>query len=93
MITVKKDKIWKKQFRKKRGCEFSTVTSGTERKRGFVGMLRSCANHSPIFSNSNKPLNTEIKAFVGIAFQPDIISREQAETIAQTLQMELLNIA
>ncbi len=35
--------------------------------------------------------DTEIKAFVGIAFQPDIISREQAETIAQTLQMELLN--
>ncbi len=37
--------------------EFSTATSGTERERGFVGMLRSYANHSSIFSNSNKALN------------------------------------
>lgn len=35
--------------------------------------------------------DTEIKAFVGIAFQPDVVSREQAEAIAQSLQMELLN--
>lgn len=35
--------------------------------------------------------DTENKAFVRIAFQPDVVSREQAEAIAQSLQMELLN--
>ena len=27
------------QFRKKRGCEFSTITSGTERERVFKGIV------------------------------------------------------
>ena len=39
---IPKEAPWKtlvlnEQFRKKRGCEFSTTTSGTERERGFVG--------------------------------------------------------
>ena len=48
--SIPKEAPWKtlvlnKQFREKRGCEFSTVTSGTERKRGFVGIdLFLCGN-------------------------------------------------
>ncbi len=43
MSSIPKEAPWKtlvlnKQFRKKRGCEFSTTTSGTERERGFVGI-------------------------------------------------------
>ncbi len=53
---IPKEAPWKtlvlnEQFRKKRGCEFSTVTSGTERKRGFVGRgLPSCANPCELLS-------------------------------------------
>ena len=32
-----------------RGCEFSTATSGTERKRGFVGIVPS--HREPLFLN------------------------------------------
>jgi hypothetical protein len=43
MYSIPKEAPWKtsvlnKQFRKKRNREFSTATSGTERKRGFVGI-------------------------------------------------------
>ena len=43
---IPKEAPWKtlvlnEQFRKKRGCEFSTTTSGTERERGFVGIVPS----------------------------------------------------
>ena len=42
--SIPKEAPWKtlvlnEQFRKKRNREFSTTTSGTERKRGFVGIL------------------------------------------------------
>ena len=42
--SIPKEDPWKtlvlnKQTRKKRGCEFSTITSGTERERVFVGIL------------------------------------------------------
>ena len=43
---IPKEAPWKTSalnelFRKKRNGEFSTVTSGTERKRGFVGTFPS----------------------------------------------------
>ncbi len=46
---IPKEAPWKtsalnEQFRKKRNCEFSTVTSGTERERGFVGTFLAFAN-------------------------------------------------
>ncbi len=46
---IPKEAPWKtlvlnKQFREKRGCEFSTATSGTERERGFVGNFLAGAN-------------------------------------------------
>jgi len=42
--SIPKEAPWKtlvlnERFRKKRNSEFSTATSGTERERGFVGIL------------------------------------------------------
>ena len=56
---IPKEAPWKtlvlnEQFRKKRGCEFSTITSGTERKRGFVGIYPSQSGNSvKVYKNSS----------------------------------------
>ncbi len=53
---IPKEAPWKtlvlnKQFRRERGCEFSTATSGTERERGFVGIgLCRSASFATVFS-------------------------------------------
>ena len=51
-----------------RGCEFSTVTSGTERKRGFVGIvplpcanLQSFASTLPFYPTHKKFINIKKK--------------------------------
>ena len=67
---IPKEAPWKtsalnEQTRKKRGCEFSTVTSGTERKRGFAGTFLADANlssKSPLhFSPSHSLKSIHIK--------------------------------
>ena len=59
---IPKEAPWKtsalnEQFRKKRNREFSTVTSGTERERGFVG-IRSC------FKRTFDPLTNHSLSFI-----------------------------
>ncbi len=63
---IPKEAPWKtlalnERFRKKRNGEFSTATSGTERKRGFAGILpcRSVPFDFPV-----NPTNDTVPFFV-----------------------------